>query len=364
MKPIEIARKLDFVRMSGTDGEKKGREIILNYLKQLNIPYEIESFKHFSYQVGKAYLQCRDIDFPAVPFGINPDAKVKGELVFLENLNRIKHNRGAYEGKIVMSYRVGRGLMNRLKSEKIKGFIAVTPPYKKVTTSSHRQKLYEDSKYIPSITVSYNTAVELKKMAGEEVSIQIKQKVEKRKGYNIIANIPAKQMDKNIIYAMGHYDTVGRSPGACDNTGGCIALLKAAEYFSNHKPDRNIKIIFFSGEELGLLGSFDYVRQHKEEIKQYGGIVVNVDVSGDDIGQDIYRIIGNKNLLGYIDGISKENGLLFNSSLNIYSSDCMPFAVYEIPAVNIPVLVEKLPTIPILPMISLIILPVMVFKTL
>ena len=39
--------------------------------------------------------------------------------------------------------------------------------------------------------------------------------------------------------------------------------------------------------------------------------------------------------MGYIDGINREQGLLFKTGLDIYSSDNMPFTMYEIPSVNI-----------------------------
>jgi Iap family predicted aminopeptidase len=39
--------------------------------------------------------------------------------------------------------------------------------------------------------------------------------------------------------------------------------------------------------------------------------------------------------MGYFEGLSKEIGLAFYSDLDIYSSDSMPFAKYEIPSVNI-----------------------------
>ncbi len=46
-------------------------------------------------------------------------------------------------------------------------------------------------------------------------------------------------------------------------------------------------------------------------------------------------VVGTKELLGYCDGLMKEAGILFNTQLDIYSSDNMPFSIYEIPSVNI-----------------------------
>jgi len=80
-------------------------------------------------------------------------------------------------------------------------------------------------------------------------------------------------------------------------------------------------VVWFSGEELGLLGSFAYAEAHQEEIKKRLRLVVNVDLAGDPIGRNTMFVLGSKELLGYSGGI--------------YSSDCMPFSIYEIPSLNL-----------------------------
>ena len=335
LNTIQVAQKLNFVRMSGTEGEKKAVSIITNYLEQFGINYQIDEFEHFSYEFGKASLSCQNISFKVHPFGLNPDSDVEGKLIFLENLEQIRYNKGAYQDRIILTYNYSRKIANQLDEDGVKALIVINPPFKKNKTSSHRQKLYKEKRFVPSIKISYDEAKKLKKFIGNTVRLVIEQNVTKQKGHNIVATIPGKSYDKNLIYAVGHYDTVGRAVGASDNTGGTATLLKVAEYFSSNRPQRDLKIIFFSGEELGLLGSQAYVKKYKKEIKERASLVVNIDVSGDEFGKDIYNIIGNSKLLGYIDGISKENGLMFKSALDIYSSDCMPFSIYEIPAINI-----------------------------
>jgi aminopeptidase YwaD len=111
--------------------------------------------------------------------------------------------------------------------------------------------------------------------------------------------------------------------------------VKACYHYAEHPPERELRIVFFSAEELGLRGSFAYVRDHEDEVRSRGRLVVNVDLSGDPIGQDRFNVLGTRELLGYAGGIARENGLMFSEALDIYSSDCMPFAVHEVPSVNI-----------------------------
>ena len=62
---------------------------------------------------------------------------------------------------------------------------------------------------------------------------------------------------------MDHIGTEGGAvnPGADDNASGCSALLEMAEAFQtlSKKPLRSLLFLWFSGEELGLLGSQSYV---------------------------------------------------------------------------------------------------------
>ncbi len=83
------------------------------------------------------------------------------------------------------------------------------------------------------------------------------------KTQNIIAYIKGKS-DTSIVLT-AHYDHIGHMglntyfPGANDNGSGIAMVLNLAKYFSKEKkPKYNIVFMFFSGEELGLLGSKYY----------------------------------------------------------------------------------------------------------
>jgi Zn-dependent M28 family amino/carboxypeptidase len=233
-----------------------------------------------------------------------------------------------------MTYGATRRIHELLKENGVLAFIAISSPHKRATNLSHRQKRYEEGT-VPAMTIEYDDAAELLKLSGKPAKITIKQKVEKKKAHNIVVSLGKAKRDDSLTYLVGHYDSVARSHGSTDNAGGTVCLIKAAEYFTQNPPERELKIIFFSGEELGLRGSFAYTQQHEEEIKNRGRLVVNVDVAGDVIGTNTYIFLGSHAHRGYYGGISREAGLMFSERLDIYSSDGVPFAVYEIPSVNL-----------------------------
>lgn len=334
ISPLQLVKALNFVRTAGSDEEKKGFEILKKYLDQFKIDYKMEPFDLHAYLPGKAEIEVENKTFSAYPFGLTESAHIEGELVFIENPESLIYNKKSYKGKVIIGNKYSNKIHKALKRSKAGAYFSIGRPLVDASTRSYRQKIYEEG-YVPCLSIDYKQGAKLSRLEGKKVKIAIKQEVQKMESQNLIANIPGRADDENIIYAVAHFDTVARAPGASDNTGGSVTLLKIAEYFRKHKPDRNLKLIWFSGEEMGLLGSQNYVKEHLKEVKEKAGVVINIDVTGDDLGHNIYNIIGSKELLGYIDGISKERGFMYNSKLNIYSSDGMPFSKYEIPSVNL-----------------------------
>jgi hypothetical protein len=106
---------------------------------------------------------------------------------------------------------------------------------------------------------------------------------------NIIVQIPSSNhgIGDSLIYITAHYDHLGKMgkdtyfPGANDNASGTAAALDFAKYWIKN-PLRNKKIIilFFAGEEAGLIGSEYYVTHLNPSLKSHSKFVVNLDLWG------------------------------------------------------------------------------------
>ncbi len=57
------------------------------------------------------------------------------------------------------------------------------------------------------------------------------------------------------IVLAAHYDSVAGSPGAVDNASGCAVILAAASRLSQTNLEHGLRVVFFDGEERGLVGS-------------------------------------------------------------------------------------------------------------
>lgn len=102
--------------------------------------------------------------------------------------------------------------------------------------------------------------------------------------HNIIGIIPGETDTFKVITA--HYDhvgTLGRDayfPGAHDNASGtAMALDLAREFASMPKQHYSIAFILFSGEEIGLLGSYYYTRNPQFPLSKIKTLI-NLDMLG------------------------------------------------------------------------------------
>lgn len=88
--------------------------------------------------------------------------------------------------------------------------------------------------------------------------------------YNIVGLLPGKSRSNEVILFSAHYDHEGVFQrkrkkdsimnGANDNASGVTALIMLAEYFAKRNDnERTVLFCAFAGEELGLVGSKDFV---------------------------------------------------------------------------------------------------------
>jgi Tol biopolymer transport system component len=78
---------------------------------------------------------------------------------------------------------------------------------------------------------------------------------------NVLATLKGTTNPELVYVVSSHYDSVAVGPGADDDTSGTSALLETARILANHPQPATIIFASFTGEEAGLLGSREFVRQ-------------------------------------------------------------------------------------------------------
>jgi hypothetical protein len=104
--------------------------------------------------------------------------------------------------------------------------------------------------------------------------------------YNVVARLPGSVTPEKTIIISAHYDTV-MCAGFCDNGAGVAGVIELARVFAEaakngtYAPRCTLLFIAFTAEELGLVGSTNYMLQHKNEMKDIQA-VINLDCIGND----------------------------------------------------------------------------------
>jgi Tol biopolymer transport system component len=78
---------------------------------------------------------------------------------------------------------------------------------------------------------------------------------------NVLATLRGTENPELVYIVSSHFDSRAEGPGADDNTSGTAALLEAARVMAKHPQPATIVFALFTGEEGGLLGSREWVRQ-------------------------------------------------------------------------------------------------------
>lgn len=99
-----------------------------------------------------------------------------------------------------------------------------------------------------------------------EAEIKASFKTDDYKGYNVIAEIEGSDpnLKEEVVMLGGHLDSWHGGTGATDNAAGCIVMMEAVRILqvTGLKPKRTVRIALWGGEEQGIHGSRNYVKNH------------------------------------------------------------------------------------------------------
>jgi hypothetical protein len=102
----------------------------------------------------------------------------------------------------------------------------------------------------------------------EQVSIEVEVRAtihdKDLDGVNLVAEIPGGDKSDEVVIIGAHFDDVVYATGSTDNAAGCAVMMEAMRILKalDRPLDRTVRIVLWSGEEQGLLGSKAYVKKH------------------------------------------------------------------------------------------------------
>lgn len=130
---------------------------------------------------------------------------------------------------------------------------------------------------IPVVSVSKSDGARLRARPGA-TRIKLTAGVRVEKSRNVVAQTKTGSTS-DVVVVGGHLDSVPAGPGINDNGSGVSAILETALQMGSSPPVRNaVRFGFWGGEEVGLVGSTDYVQSLDDTALKDIALYLNFDM--------------------------------------------------------------------------------------
>ena len=344
-RAFNLLKEMAYVRVSGTDEEKKAAERLLAEAKKCGVKAQIEPFTVKTGKINKARLvvtapYVKEYELTGYERSLStPEGGLDAEFYYAENLLPV-HLQNC-KGKIVMI----NGRLRRADYEKLqKAQVAAILTFSGTTLDRNsetdcdirklREVMTDPFGFAVALNMRAADAAEIVRRGAKTMHIEVDSECFDAQSQNVCAVIEGSKYPDEIISFGTHYDSVHFSTGVYDNMSGSVIIMELLRYFAAHQPERTLKFNWYGSEEQGLLGSKAWTQAHEDELENHV-LMINVDVAAATLGQNAAPILATEAAVGYVDALMKEHGMACGVKMDIYSSDCIPFADHGVPAINL-----------------------------
>jgi len=323
-----------YERIAGTENEHKCARFLVEKCRALGFEAALEPFNIRMYKQEYAKLVIDGEEIECTAFGGTENGAVKGEVCVIEGEDEISLEK--CRGKIVLLYKqIGINLYEKLCESKALAFISfngsVLHDDKDVLICGFGNKVKNKNK-IPGVNIHLKDAIKIvKNNKTLQCELAIKQTEFIGTSHNVIVDIPGESQQYVLISA--HYDSTQFSHGAYDNMSGCIGLLHILEFFKTNSRKTGIKLLFCGSEEIGLVGSRVYCRDHKDEVSKII-LNINLDMLGCIMGRFTAFSCIDERTEEFLKTFAKNNNYPCETRHAIRSSDQNSFLSNNVKAVS------------------------------
>lgn len=112
--------------------------------------------------------------------------------------------------------------------------------------------------FVPSAYVPPEHARALRQAAGCRATLSWRAKRGTRLFRNVVTEIPGTALPHEVVVLGAHLDSFPGTVGSSDNAAGCAVILEALRWFRSNPPERTVRFVWFTGEELDRRGSKEF----------------------------------------------------------------------------------------------------------
>ena len=342
-REMELLEKIGFTRIAGSPEEEKAAQILKEECDKLGVPAIIQPFEIEQGIVEEATLEILEPfqqEIPVTGYQCaqnTPEEGLEAPFLYVENADDVSLSDA--RGKIVLVNGYMRvPLFRKLMKAGVAGIVTMEGQLrdKREETDLSTRKLRRTLRAfgnVPMVHTRVLDAIDMVRKGACKARLVLKGRTEEWTSHNVIATVLGTEKPEEIVSFGAHYDSVDFSKGVYDNGAGSVINMEVLRYFKENPPKRTLKFVWYGSEEIGLEGSWAYVKAHKEELEAHK-LMINVDVGGPVLGVDRITATAEKALASYLEYFVKIHGFAAEVKQGIYSSDSIPFADSGVPGVN------------------------------
>lgn len=145
---------------------------------------------------------------------------------------------------------------------------------------------------IPAISVAYEDGLFLSRLVARhgEVRVRIRSTdiCEPMISWNVSGELPGTAANPQLVMIGSHYDGHDISQGAIDPASGTVAVLEAVRVLAKYagRFPQTVRVVLWGVEEIGLIGSYEYIKQHAAELDNIR-FYFNMDSAGGAAPKDV-----------------------------------------------------------------------------
>ena len=255
-------------RVASTKEEKQVADYIFNQFELLGYDVNMQEFKYQGQSKSNLKVDDLYIKSYACYFSNYSNEPIVGELVDCNTAKESDLKDKNLNGKIALIKRGDITFNEKVRNaskEGAKGIILYNNDSGVVIPGLDINK-----DYAPAVCITEEDGNILLEKINTVKKLSVCLEVNKSDevtSWNVIATKKSNKNNSDIVYVSAHIDNAILSLGANDNASGVSAMLEIARNLKDVKIDKEIRFLACGSEEVGLLGSQEYVKSlSKDEI--------------------------------------------------------------------------------------------------
>jgi len=177
-------------------------------------------------------------------------------------------------GGLFAEYAAATTVENAARAAGVKGIIFMASRPKKLLYRFITSKATDEN--LPQFVMAREDAKRCQRLLESGKTIQVSVKIDAQTGgsfesHNVIAEIKGSQYPDEVVIIGAHIDSWALGTGANDNGCNVSMMIDIARQMKalNIRPKRTIRFALWNGEEQGYFGSWNYTKDHLEDMDKH-----------------------------------------------------------------------------------------------